>query len=312
MMLNGVFMEQTHTDIIYLDRIRSRKMWVAIVLHILITGLGQYYNGKFKRAVVFFLLSGFIFTFSIIIIYYSENFFVLVSGLIAASLFWIYVLIDTAKVTKHNKLSYIPSKYNDSWQKYAGMIITMAAISILLGHINDMLWVESYKMPSSSMENTLLVGDYLISKKYSYDQIENDDLVIFKYPLDPEISYIKRCVAKAGQTIEIIDKKLYVDGAFVPLPENCKRKNSTIIPGNNHSRWGIGIRDNMPLLEIPDGNLFVLGDNRDNSSDSRFWGFVDEKHVIGKAMFIHFSWNPDKNISFFNRIRWARIGLKLE
>ena len=188
----------------------------------------------------------------------------------------------------------------------------MAAISILFEYANDKFWVESYKMPSSSMENTLLVGDYLMSKKCSYDQIENGDLVIFKYPPDPEISYIKRCVAKTRQSVEIINKKLYVDGAYVPLPENGKQEDPNIIPGNNYSRWGIRRRDNMPLLEIPDGNLFVLGDNRDNSSDSRFWGFVDEEHVIGKVMFIHFSWNPDKNISFFNKIRWDRIGLKLK
>ena len=83
-MLNGVFMEQTHTDIIYLDRIRSRKMWVAIVLHILITGLGQYYNGKFKRAAAFFLLSEFIFTFTLILVYATENSIVFVLSLVGS------------------------------------------------------------------------------------------------------------------------------------------------------------------------------------------------------------------------------------
>ncbi len=153
------------------------------------------------------------------------------------------------------------------------------------------------------------------------------DIIIFKYPLNQKLNYIKRCVAIGGQTIEIRDKQLYVDGEPVPLPAEGKFEDERVFSYPETARWGPGIRDNMPPLKVPKGKLFVMGDNRDSSADSRFWGFLDRDLVMGRAMIIHWSWAPDPkadeiidsgffaipkligyNIWHFpDRVRWNRL-----
>lgn len=205
--------------------------------------------------------------------------------------------------------------------------------------------VEAYKIPSSSMERTLLVGDFLLANKFIYgmrlpipftdirlpaiEDPEPGDIIIFKYPEDQRQNYIKRCIATEGQKIKIINKQVYVDGEPVPLPAHGQFIDNRILPfKNSGDHWGIGIRDNMPEIEVPSGYLFVMGDNRDNSADSRFWGFLDRRLVVGKAMIIHWSWADDPNAPvvrrsdplsyvksvayniyhFPERVRWRRLG----
>ncbi len=171
--------------------------------------------------------------------------------------------------------------------------------------------VEAYKIPSSSMEETLLVGDFLLANKFIYGMRlpipfveirlpaladpKPGDIIIFKFPLDPSQNYIKRCVAVEGQKLKIVDKQLFVDGKPVPLPEHAKFEDYRVFPLSNKGIWGRNLRDNMELIEVPEGMLFMMGDNRDNSADSRFWGFLDRKLLQGKAMVIHWSWEPDEN-----------------
>ncbi len=203
--------------------------------------------------------------------------------------------------------------------------------------------VEAYKIPSSSMEETLLVGDFLLANKFIYGMRlpipfvdirlpaladpKPGDIIIFKFPLDPSQNYIKRCVAVEGQKLRIIDKQLFIDGKPVPLPEHAKFEDYRLIPSRDNSTWGRNLRDNMATIEVPEGMLFMMGDNRDNSSDSRFWGFLDRKLVLGEAMIIHWSWAPDDNaprisstdpLSYIksiayniyhlpDRVRWGRL-----
>ncbi len=171
--------------------------------------------------------------------------------------------------------------------------------------------VEAYKIPSSSMEETLLVGDFLLANKFIYGMRlpipfvdiklpaladpKPGDIVIFKFPLDQSQNYIKRCVAMEGQKIKIVDKQVYVDGKPVRFPEHGKFEDYRVFPFHENSAWGRNLRDNMMEIEIPEGMMFMMGDNRDNSSDSRFWGFLDRRLVLGKAMIIHWSWAPDQN-----------------
>ncbi len=203
--------------------------------------------------------------------------------------------------------------------------------------------VEAYKIPSSSMEETLLVGDFLLANKFIYGMRlpipfvdiklpaladpKPGDIIIFKYPKDPSQNYIKRCVAVEGQKLRIIDKQLFIDGKPVPLPEHAKFEDYRLIPPRDNSTWGRNLRDNMATIEVPEGMLFMMGDNRDNSSDSRFWGFLDRELVLGEAMIIHWSWAPDDNaprisstdpLSYIksiayniyhlpDRVRWGRL-----
>ena len=209
-------------------------------------------------------------------------------------------------------------------------------MALILALIIKCSVVEAYKIPSSSMEDTLLIGDFLLANKFIYGskiplipahlpalrEPKPGDIVIFKYPRDPKVNYIKRCVAVEGQVVEIRDKVLYVEGKVSPDSPNLKHTDPNIYPA------GAGYRDNFGPYRVPEDFLFVMGDNRDNSSDSRFWGPLERKYILGQAMIIHWSWAPDSQapvisrynpltilesigynlIHFFQRVRWTRIG----
>ena len=238
----------------------------------------------------------------------------------------------------------VKDRKKKEWYESAGEFVESIGIALIMALMIKTSVVEAYKIPSGSMENTLLVGDFLLANKFVYgmklpipftdihlpaiSEPKPGDVVIFKYPKDPSVNYIKRCVAVEGQLVEIRNKKLYVDGELVPLPPMGKYEDGNqIIQYHRSTRWGIGIRDNMPPRKVPKGHLFMMGDNRDKSSDSRFWGFLDRRHVMGRAMIIHFSWAPDSsapivrssdllsipnligyNIYHFpKRVRWERM-----
>jgi signal peptidase I len=153
------------------------------------------------------------------------------------------------------------------------------------------------------MEETLLVGDFLFANKFIYGaklpfvdwrlpairDPEPGDIIIFKFPGDKKTDYIKRCVAVEGQTVELKGNKLYVDDVL--QDEDF----SKYVLGSNHPR-------HYGPTEIPEGYIFMMGDNRDNSADSRAWGPLDKRLISGKAMFIYFSWNPSSHTVRFSRI----------
>lgn len=196
--------------------------------------------------------------------------------------------------------------------------------------------VQAYQIPSASMEDTLLVGDFLIGNKLAYgahipytdarlpgyQSPQNGEIVIFRFPHDRDRAFIKRCMALPGQTVEIKDKVLYVDGQRTIDPERSKYIDPRVLPRESTN----GVRDNYGPITVPPEHYFLVGDNRDNSDDSRFWGFVSRDLIIAKAGPIYFSWAPDpeapayKGISslpamaaynlmhLFDRVRWGRIG----
>jgi signal peptidase I len=155
---------------------------------------------------------------------------------------------------------------------------------------------QAFRIPSESMEDTLLVGDFLFINKLTYGpripgthvrlpgfrDPKPGDVIVFDYPDDPGQDYIKRCVAVGGQTVQVRDKVLYVDG--IPQEEPYTKFTNP----NPRPRM-----DNFGPVEIPEGKLFMMGDNRDNSQDSRAWGMLDIKHVHGKAEIIYFSWDSE-------------------
>lgn len=189
-------------------------------------------------------------------------------------------------------------------------------IAVLLALFIRTFVVQAFKIPSGSMMDTLLIGDHILVSKFIYGiklpftdgytiipfkDPARKDIVVFKYPEDPDKDFIKRVVGLAGDTVEIKDKKLYVNGELQENQPYAVYKDPSVIPGN------FTTRDNLPLTKVPEHSLFVMGDNRDNSHDSRFWGFVDLKAVKGKAFLIYWSWNSDE----FG-VRWSRIGSLLK
>ena len=180
--------------------------------------------------------------------------------------------------------------------------------------------VQAFKIPSGSMKETLQIGDHILVNKFIYGiklpfvmtnivpikDPKKGDIVVFKFPEDPKKDFIKRAVAVAGDTIEIIDKQVFVNGVRQEHPY-AEFKDKGIIPPCTDMQKSIGFdrcnKDNYGPVTVPEGKLFVMGDNRDHSYDSRFWGFVDLKVVKGKAFMIYWSWDSDDT-----SVRWRRIG----
>jgi signal peptidase I len=225
-------------------------------------------------------------------------------------------------------------KKPDSDKTKVRQYIEAFAVAGFLALVIRAFVVQAFVIPSGSMEDSLLVGDHLLASKFVYGERipftdwrlpgfrkpRQGDIIIFKSPDDPSKDFIKRCVATEGQVVEVLDKKLYVDGKRFPDPPLSKFVEPYVIPA------GRGRRDNFGPYKVPPGHLFMMGDNRDNSRDSRFWGPLTMKYVKGKAVVLYWSWRPDLDspryrsvlsipkillynlIHFPQRVRWTRIG----
>jgi signal peptidase I len=187
-------------------------------------------------------------------------------------------------------------KKKSIFREYSEIIL----MAVFLAFFVRTFFIQAFKIPSESMEDTLLVGDFLFANKFVYGaklplvnahlpavrEPRAGDIIIFKYPGDRKTDYIKRCVAVAGQTVELQGTNLYVDG---------------VLQDEEYAKYFHG--STFGPYTVPAGHIFVMGDNRDNSADSRVWGPLDTNLVLGKAMFIYFSWNGHDHA-----IRFSRIG----
>jgi signal peptidase I len=171
------------------------------------------------------------------------------------------------------------------WREYLEVILISLVAAIFL----RLLVVSAYRVDSGSMEDALYEGDYIFVNKlaYKFGDPKVGDIVVFKYPLDPTKDFIKRVIALPGQSVEIVDKIVYVDNELAHIFPLAKNSDPKILAAQLSSR------DNFGPIQVPEGNYFVLGDNRDVSQDSRYWGFVPAENIKGKAVFIYWSWEPD-------------------
>ena len=232
-----------------------------------------------------------------------------------------------------------PSLGNTLWDNFKQILAAVVMALIIKTSI-----VEAYKIPSQSMEDTLLVGDFLLANKFIYGarlplvnwrlpairEPRPGDVVIFIYPVDGVTKYIKRCVATAGDTVEVKDKVLFVNRERLPDPEFCKYDTNTdgsrkIAP---RGPGGMDSRDNFGPFIVPRNCYFMMGDNRDNSYDSRYWGAVHQDKILGEAILVHWSWDdsehpsPEVSVSdplsvprmfiynavhFLEKVRWGRL-----
>ncbi|MCF8087341.1 MAG: signal peptidase I [Desulfotignum sp.] len=193
-------------------------------------------------------------------------------------------------------------KKKNAWRENIEAILIAVVIALFI----RTFLVQAFKIPSGSMLETLQIGDQILVNKFIYGvkipftdgriliplkNPQRGDIIVFKYPEDPSKDFIKRVVAVAGDTVSIVDKQLYVNGdPVVDEPYAMYSSHPTYV-------------DNMSPVQVPENKLFVMGDNRDNSHDSRFWGFVDLSAVKGKAFMIYWSWDREE----FG-VRWHRIG----
>jgi signal peptidase I len=173
--------------------------------------------------------------------------------------------------------------------------------------------VQAFQIPSPSMENTLLVGDYLLVNKLCYgggrlgdyfmpySRIRRGDIVVFNYPVNPEQHFVKRVIGVPGDRVRLINKRVLVNGVFLKEPyvrftrpaDDLFRDNFPrldVSPGET-PEWWLQLRKLVEdgQLIVPEGHYFVMGDNRDNSSDSRYWGFVPQANIVGRPLVIYWS-----------------------
>ena len=189
------------------------------------------------------------------------------------------------------------------WE-YVEAIVTALILALLI----RTFVVQAFKIPSGSMIPTLLIGDHILVNKFIYGTTipftdkkilifknpQKEDIIVFKYPRNPDKDFIKRVIATAGDVIEEKNKIIYLNGQALNEPYIQH-------VDTNLSFNAMDPRDNFGPIKVPKNKLFVMGDNRDQSYDSRYWGFVDLSEVRGKAFIIYWSWDPNGWVRF-NRI----------
>jgi signal peptidase I len=223
-----------------------------------------------------------------------------------------------------------PSSGRWAWEWTKSFIIAFGLFLIIRTFL-----VEAFRIPTGSMESTLLVGDFLLVNKAVYGarvpfararipaaaEPRRGDIVVFVPPHEPGTNYVKRLVGVAGDTLEMRDKVLFVNGqrqseTYVRTSDSADMYASGMFWQCQHAPGGIPgdacrpTRDNWGPIVVPDDRFFMMGDNRDDSEDSRYWGFVRRDAIRGRPLIIYYSFNPasGRGVPWLSSIRWSRVG----
>ena len=198
-------------------------------------------------------------------------------------------------------------------------------VAVILALFVRTFVVQAFKIPTGSMENNLLIGDHLLVNKFVFaptltslektllpiDPIRRGNIIVFKYPEQPDRDFIKRVIGLPGETIELRNKKVYIDGTpldepyvhfiFPPDPDDG--------PTGAQALPDFDVTRSYGPVTVPARHYFMMGDNRDNSQDSRYWGFMPEEYVKGKALFVYFSFGEATSglSGLLGNVRWTRI-----
>ena len=276
---------------------KPRKWCVAGLMSLIKPGLGQLYNGQLNKA-IFFILLGFA-SAPLLYLFVLNDLSVLKVVLLAAIYvgYYIAVITDSIVIAKKTGPVYALKKYNKVYVYIAALII-LGSLNYFFADYVKHNFVEAFKFPSRSMEPTLLVGDHLlVNRRPSARNPQRGDIVVFEYPENPEKNFLKRVVAIGGDNVELRNSVLYVNGSVVNEPYIKQPEgNESLSPSLSGSNYG-------PVV-VPDNSYFVLGDNRDNSQDSRYFGFVSHDKIKGTARSVYWSWDKSNST-----VRWNRIGM---
>jgi signal peptidase I len=211
-------------------------------------------------------------------------------------------------------------------------------IAVILALFIRTFVVQAFKIPTGSMENNLLIGDHLLVNKFVFGPtdtilerwllpvrpLRRGDIVVFKFPEQPERDFIKRVIGLPGETLEVRDKRVYIDGKPIDEPY-VHFLEPPPAPTEKHEVTSFDLRERYGPVLVPAGHCFVMGDNRDNSEDSRYWGFLPRENTKGLALMVYWSYESNGEdyqetgltgqarrlasvvIHFFTRTRWDRL-----
>jgi signal peptidase I len=269
---------------------KTRNPFIAGLLSLFASGLGQIYNGTGALGLVFFLIS-IALPFLGVLLGWPRHFIGLAALAIVATVFWLFVIVHAffqarrireTELRKYQKLGV-----------YAFFVLLSIGLTIFVPTKTwiSLLGIAPFKFATTSMMPTVHQDDFLMIGPRAYDNQapQRGDLIVFAYPQDPSKRFLMRVIAIEGETVEIKNKQVFIDGQ--PLQESYKIHEDSAVADS---------RDNFGPLRILARRCFVLGDNRDNSNDSRFWGALPLANVRGQALYIY--WAKDKK----------RIGLTLK
>lgn len=200
--------------------------------------------------------------------------------------------------------------------------VEAVVVALVLALLVRTFIFQAFKIPSGSMKDTLLVGDHILVNKFIFDEPipklgislfplqepSRKDIIVFKFPKDPSRDFIKRCVAIENDVLEIRNRKTKINNQIVDDSDFTKYDDDPQQSFQDQYRASAerSIRDNVGPLRVPDDSYFMMGDNRLNSQDSRYWGFLNRKLIKGKAFLIYLSID-DQKAPFWKRIRWDRL-----
>lgn len=279
-----------------------RKPWLAGLLSSLQPGMGQLYNGQLKKAILLavfpFLVIGPILTGLMIYAPLHPPYNVVLPILLAVALL-VAIVRDATRVARQQRNSYELKPYN-KWYVYLSFALFCGFLIQPIGLDLIRQVIQAFKIPAGSMAPTLLVGDHvLVDKSVSWNGkiLQRGEIIVFKFPEDETKELIKRVIGLPGETIQIRNKTVYVNDTPLDDSTYTQRIDPGILNGT------INPRDNFGPVKVPNEAYFVMGDNRDQSLDSRFFGYVQRSKVMGKMLFIYWSWDQESS-----RVRWDRIG----
>ena len=283
--------------------LRPRQPWAAVVLTLLTAGLGHLYVGEprlaLKRwALLFFLGIG-----VLLVIIFAPMVVIALPIAIVGLYFWI--ARDAARLARAAPRDYQLRRYN-RWYVYLAVI----AAASLIGQVPK-LFVEAFRQPSGSMQNALLLGDWMyVLKGPLLPEPALGQVVVFRSPEAGEENIVKRIVGVPGDTLRMQAGAFYRNGVrpeephlAVPRPDQAWGDSAEMWRFHN---WG-------PVV-VPRDSFFMLGDNRDQSKDSRFFGFVGRDRIFGHAYTVYYSYDPegDTPLPFLTAIRWSRLGYRIQ
>jgi signal peptidase I len=193
-------------------------------------------------------------------------------------------------------------------------------VAVILALFVRTFGFQAFKIPTGSMEPTLLVGDHLLVNKFIFGpatsglertllpmrKVERGEVLVFKFPEEPERDFIKRVIGLPGETLELRNKKVYINGKGLDEPYVRFLYPASDAKPGEADFTSFDVRENYGPVTVPPDHYFMMGDNRDNSQDSRYWGFMPRDYVKGKALFVYFSFGEEQP-GLFTNVRWSRM-----